>query len=106
MSDYKLTEHWEEWFSLPATNWSSIEGTGDEWLAIADAIEQGLPRLAFKRCAFVRDRGWLEFRSPRNCSGERDVELISENDSVELVRDIRESVLSKRPDTCVDGGGI
>ena len=102
-----LTEHWDDWYSLDASNWSAIEGTGDEWLAIADAIEHR-HAARFKRCAvrFEQSSGFFIFHSPRNCCGEQDVELIAECEAAETVAAIREAVMKNRPHVYSGGLGI
>jgi hypothetical protein len=66
----------------------SIEGTADEWLLIAGAIEAGAPR-AFDRVAFYPTEGGGTFRSPRNSTGERDHVHLTAAELEELVAYIR-----------------
>src|SRR5574343_315713 len=89
----------DRWCSLRPPGWPrrqchpSIEGTADEWLAIADAIETWSP-LAFKRVAFspadLRRGGAL--RSPRNSTGQRDRAQLTAAELTALVANIRDQL--------------
>ena len=64
----------------------SIEGTADEWLLIAGAIEAGAPR-AFGRVAFAPAAGGGELWSPHNSTGDRDHVRLTTAELVELAAD-------------------
>ena len=66
----------------------SIEGTADEWLLIAGAIEAGAPR-AFGRVAFAPAAGGGELWSPHNSTGDRDHVRLTTAELVELAADVR-----------------
>lgn len=77
----------------------SIEGTADEWLAIADAIPSRL-RQAFDRVAFdpiPLSDGAGQLWSPRNSTGARDHVTLSEAELADLVRSIREQLAPAAP---------
>lgn len=47
---------------------SCVEGTANEWLAIADAIERGASE-SFRSCEAIRTDDGYAFCSPRNSNG-------------------------------------
>ena len=82
--------------SLPCS--PSIEGTADEWLAIAEAIEQR-KRRAFARAAFApgpdADHGRLW--SPRNAASDATDAILTSYELAELVADIRAKLAPAPP---------
>jgi hypothetical protein len=68
---------------------ADVEGTGDEMLAIADAIERGEP-VGFKRCAVKPiEGGGFALRSPRNS---QEPGAITAKQAAGLVASIRATV--------------
>ncbi len=89
---------------------SSVEGTSEEWLAIARAIKLR-SSVSFKRCAvrtlLMHDGSkplTFEFWSPRNCAGERDKAVLSQSEGEALAAWIEEHV-KVRPPAAEPGAG-
>lgn len=75
---------------------ASIEGTAEEMLAIAKAIETG-ENVSFGRCAAERVSDGYEFYSPRN-SAMGTEGLVSTEEALELAADIREKLKDWKPE--------
>lgn len=74
------------------SNWATVEGSADEWLAIADALDELRDGVRFKRCALSKDPGGWELYSPRNASGPSDCVVLTWGEGEELAQRIRETV--------------
>lgn len=64
------------WFVLQGgTGWASVEGTAEEWRAIALGLLMG-ESVSYRRCAY--DAARMELHSPRNAVGEHDCTKVAD----------------------------
>lgn len=93
-----------DWFVLgDGGGWTSVEGTAEEWLTIAEVLASGsFPPgrryLSMGRCAIARDGMGIAHEllwrlwSPRNRAGARDDVYVGRVEGFALARNIREVV--------------
>ncbi len=74
---------------------ASVEGTAEEMLAIAEAIEIG-GSVSFRRCAALETKDGYELYSPLNSMGTNG--LVSTEEALELAADIREKLKDWKPE--------
>lgn len=97
----KLDDDDRDWLSIESCgserlSSASVEGTAEEMLAIAKAIETG-ESVSFGRCAAERVNDGYEFYSPRN-SAMGTEGLVSTEEALELAADIREKLKDYKPE--------
>jgi hypothetical protein len=71
----KKSEYIRDWYLIEGTgNQACIEGTSQEMLEIAEAIENRTS-ISFRRCAVYASKTYAKFESPRNSTEASEVSL-------------------------------